>query len=89
MCFDLWRVRTAPQERLPETLAEAAFRIGQTLAEGLGDQEDRKAALVAALAGRALAEKDAAAALIDSRLAEGRAARGLALYRVARQDFAG
>ena len=32
--FDLWRVRTAPVERVHDALAEASFRIGQTLAEG-------------------------------------------------------
>lgn len=89
--FDLWRVRVAPSAALGETLAEAAFRIGQVLAEGFGSLAKSRAKLLSVLAAREAdnpIDRATAAALIERRLAEGRQAKGLVLYRVYRADFA-
>lgn len=88
--FDLWRVGAAAPEALHETLTEAAFRIGQTLAEGLGSPDGRRSDLVMALAARnpdARIDQPANAALIERQLADGMKAKGLALYRAYREDF--
>lgn len=90
--FDLWRVRTAPPVSLNETLAEAAHRAGQILAEGCGSLEVSRADLRDALASRALADRNRQRVLtdsIDQQLAAGMAAKGMALYRVYRDDFPG
>ena len=87
--FDLWRVRTAAPETLQDTLIEAAFRIGQTLAEELGSFEGRKAALLDALPPGIRGDPSSVADLIGHQLERGKQARGLALYRAYRQDFNG
>lgn len=88
--FDLWRVRTAPVEAVRDVLAEAAFRIGQTLAEGFGAMSARRSELLDSLAAREHdlpSHRYADAELIDRKLENGTKARGLALYRVYRKDF--
>lgn len=90
VAFDLWRVRTAPSEAIGDVLAEAAFRIGQTLAEGFGSMSARRSELLDSLAARAHdlpSHRYSDAELIDRELEKGSQARGLALYRVYRRDF--
>jgi RimJ/RimL family protein N-acetyltransferase len=90
--FDLWRLRSASGDRLQLTLEEAAFRIGQTLAEGLGALAGRSAEIREALAARGAETGGLAPGqleLIDQQLAQGMKAKGMALYRVHRRDFTG
>ena len=85
--FDLWRIRTAAPEALQDTLSEAAFRIGQTLAEDLGSLDGQKVGLLEVLPKDVRGDPSAAADLIDRQLQQGMQARGLALYRAYRRDF--
>ena len=50
--FDLWRVRPTSADALETALNEAAFRIGQTVAEGLSTAAARRSELLHALAAR-------------------------------------
>ena len=85
--FDLWRVRTANPERFAQALSESAFRIGQTIAEGLGSVSLRAQELSEAARahhGRSIDPDDKLAQLIEEQLVRGRESPGLALYRAVR-----
>ena len=86
LTFDRWRVTQASPENLEAVLQEAAFRIGQTLAEGVSSQAAEREALTAACQGKGL-ELDRLGEVIEQRLSAGMAAPGMALYRVLRKDF--
>jgi ribosomal-protein-alanine N-acetyltransferase len=88
--FDIWRVRTAPAENLHQTVSEAAFRVGQTVAEGFGAAEGRKAEFLQTLAARDDAvqiDRQAFSDRISAAMERGTDAKGLALYRVLREEF--
>jgi RimJ/RimL family protein N-acetyltransferase len=90
IAFDVWRLAHAPIDRAQTTLDEVAFRCGQFLAE-IGEDPAattseicsaaKKAGLEQILGGQALYDR------VNSRLAAGTKAPGLALYRVRRRDF--
>jgi RimJ/RimL family protein N-acetyltransferase len=87
MQFDVWRARHAPLEKAGETLADAAFRIGQLLAEGVGSREIMASALTEAAMSNGSGTAQDVKNIIDKSLAAGAAAKGIAHYRLHRSDY--
>lgn len=91
MQFDIWRVGQASQSRGKEVLAEAAFRIGQLLAEGAWSKDEAVGRL------RATAKRSEGCAemstqelerIIDASIAKGSEAKGVSHFRVRRNEYA-
>lgn len=87
MQFDVWRVRNAPLGKAEETLADAAFRIGQLLAEGVSSREMMTLALTEAAMSHGSSATRHMKNIIDKSLAAGSAAKGVAHYRLHRSDY--
>lgn len=90
MEFDVWRVREASAQRAGEVLSEAAFRIGQLLAEGVWSRKEAISGLFdasnhAGFDGK-LEEQDVKD-LINARIMEGSEAKGVSQYRVRRSEY--
>lgn len=90
MEFDIWRVREASGHGAREVLGEAAFRIGQLLAEGAWSREEATSALVDASVDAGLREKlgeQGVKDFINARITEGSEAKGVSHYRVRRSEY--
>jgi RimJ/RimL family protein N-acetyltransferase len=90
MEFDIWRVRQASAQRAKEALSEAAFRIGQLLAEGVWSRKEATLALIdasnrAGLDGKI--EDQDVNDFINARIMEGIEAKGVSQYRVRRGEY--
>ena len=85
--FDLWRIRNADPEGFPQVLSEAAFRIGQTIAEDYGSVALRVQELLEAadaFKGCSSDPTDSLAEAIERRVTQGAESPGLALFRAVR-----
>jgi RimJ/RimL family protein N-acetyltransferase len=88
--FEVWRVSTATPEAAERALDEAAFKIGQFLAEGISCKDEMAAALGRAAAANGLTARlgeDAVGRVIDGRLEAGMADTGWLHYRVMAEDL--
>ncbi len=84
--YEVWRVETAPSEKAQANLEEAAFKIGQFVADGVETEAAAAAALTKAARANGLTARlgeDAVGRLIDARLAAGMAETGWLHYRLA------
>lgn len=89
--YEVWRVSTSTPDAARRTLEEAAFKIGQFLAEGISSQAEMASALhQAAIANGLAARMDAGAIgrLVDEHLEAGMAETGWLHYRIAAKDCA-
>lgn len=90
MEFDVWRVRNASPDRVHATVSDAAFRMGQLVAEGVWSKAPAASALLAAAERVGLAAACGAQTLrdfIDARFVEGAQAKGVSHYRVRRGEY--
>ncbi|MEM7222627.1 MAG: GNAT family N-acetyltransferase [Pseudomonadota bacterium] len=88
MDYEVWRVANAPPERAEQTLQEAAFKIGQFVADGISSKAEMAAALERAAAGLAnrLGE-ETVQRLINQHLEAGLTEAGWLHYRVLPTTF--
>ncbi|HKP25528.1 MAG TPA: GNAT family N-acetyltransferase [Dongiaceae bacterium] len=87
MQFDIWRVRNAAPDEAEKTLADAAFRIGQLLAEGVGSREATVLALTEAAISFGSVNVLRMESIVERGLLAGAAAKGCAHYRLHRNDY--
>ena len=83
--FEVWRVSTATPEAAPRSLDEAAFKIGQFVADGISSKGEMAAALARAAADNGLTARiggEAVARRIDEGLTAGLAETGWLHYRI-------
>ena len=83
--YEVWRVETAPPETAQRNLEEAAFKIGQFVADGVASKEEVSSAMREASHANGLEARigaDAVGRLIDARLNAGMAETGWLHYRV-------
>jgi len=91
MEFDIWRVRNASPDKAKSVLAEATFRIGQLLGEGAWSKHDVMVSLLSAAEESCVIGElgeQAGKNLIEGRIAQGMAAKGISQYRVRRHEYA-
>jgi RimJ/RimL family protein N-acetyltransferase len=84
--YEVWRVETASREKAQVNLEEAAFKIGQFVADGVETKAAAAAALKKAARANGLAARmgdESLGHLIDARLAAGMADSGWLHYRLA------
>lgn len=88
--YEVWRVETAPPDKAQPNLEEAAFKIGQFVADGVETKEAAASDLREAARANGLIARlgeDAVASLIDTRLEAGMADTGWLHYRLAAEAF--
>ena len=87
--FDIERIRRAGPDQIDSELEHACFRIGQLMAEGVGERDSIvqqvHAVIAQAVDDPGKLEKLCAAA--DKRLDLGRAHRGMTVYRISREHY--
>ena len=89
--YELWRVKNASPENARQSLEEAAFKIGQFVADGLTSKDEMTAALGSAAVASGLASRigpDVSSKIINQLLEAGMAETGWLHYRVEPNDFA-
>ncbi len=87
--YEVWRVRTATPSNALRRLEEAAYKIGQFVAEGVGSKEAVAASLSAAAEANGLAARlgeGTVADIVDESLAAGLKENGLLHYRLVRHE---
>ena len=87
MRYEIWRVETAEPGKAHTCLAEAAFKIGQFVADGVSTKEEMKTALGKAAETCGLTQSlgpDEVATIIDDSMNAGMAENGWLYYRLQR-----
>ena len=90
--YELWRVETAAPQNAQQNLKEAAFKIGQFIADGVASKDEMRVALEKASAANNLASTMGAefvSRIINECLDAGMKETGWLHYRVEQDDFAG
>lgn len=90
--YELWRVETASPQNALQSLEEAAFKIGQFLADGVASKGEMAVALEKATSANDLLSQigaDAVGKIINEFLNAGIAESGWLHYRMAPEDFVG
>jgi len=87
--FDIERIRRAQGESLDRELDHACFRIGQLLAEGIGERDTVSQLVHAAIARVADRERnlEKLQAAAEKRLDLGMEHRGMVVYRISREQY--
>ena len=88
--YEVWRVETAPPEKAQPNLEEAAFKVGQFVADGVESQAAAASALHRAARANGLVARlgdGAVGRLIDARLEAGVADTGWLHYRLEADAF--
>ena len=88
--YELWRVETASPRRDRQSLEEAAFKIGQFVADGVASKDEMTVALENAASANGLTLRigaDAVSKAIDQFLSAGMVETGWLHYRMEPDDF--
>lgn len=90
--YELWRVETATPQNAQQSLKEAAFKIGQFVADGVASKDEIIVALEQASVANNLVSKmgaESVSRIINEYLDAGMGETGWLHYRVERDDFVG